>query len=162
MSFRLACELSDHIAGIAPVTATLSEDLAPTCQPEAPVKLLLINGTTDPLVPYDGGMVTLPPDDIPRGQVRSTTNTMQFWADHNQCDPEPVMMELPNTNKRDDTRPQQTTYTNCLKPVQLITIVNGGHTWPGGVQYMPIFVVGRTSRDIDASQVIWDFFAAEP
>ena len=159
MSFRLACELSDRIAGVAPVTATLSEDLISFCQPAHPIKLLLINGTADPLVTYDGGSVTLP-NDVSRGHVQSTADTMRFWAEHNQCDGGPIITDLPNRNRLDRTQANSTQYTNCQQPVQLISIVNGGHTWPGGSQYLPIFLIGRTNRDIDASEVIWDFFAS--
>jgi poly(3-hydroxybutyrate) depolymerase len=34
----------------------------------------------------------------------------------------------------------------------------GGHTWPGGYQYLPEFLIGKTNRDLDASKAIWDFF----
>jgi polyhydroxybutyrate depolymerase len=37
-------------------------------------------------------------------------------------------------------------------------IENGGHTWPGGWQYLPVFLVGKTSRNLDASEIIWAFF----
>ena len=42
--------------------------------------------------------------------------------------------------------------------VALYTIDRGGHSWPGGPQYLPQAVIGRVNRDIDASWVIWDFF----
>ncbi len=160
MSFRLACELADRIAGVAPVTATLAEDIAPDCQPEQPLKVLVINGTLDPLVPYAGGTVRLADDGTPRGEIRSTTATLRFWADHNECASEAVTTDLPNKVLRDQTRAQLTTYTRCREPVQLLTIINGGHTWPGGSQYLPALLIGRTSRDIDASEFIWTFFAA--
>jgi polyhydroxybutyrate depolymerase len=38
------------------------------------------------------------------------------------------------------------------------TIEGGGHTWPGGPQYLPVFLVGKASHNLDATQVIWDFF----
>jgi polyhydroxybutyrate depolymerase len=42
--------------------------------------------------------------------------------------------------------------------VILYTVEGGGHTWPGGWQYLPEKIVGKTSRDTDANEVIWDFF----
>ena len=57
MSYRLACELSGTVRAVAPVTAQLSKDLLPDCKPNQPVGVLMINGTLDPLVPYDGGTV---------------------------------------------------------------------------------------------------------
>jgi len=44
--------------------------------------------------------------------------------------------------------------------VILDTVVGGGHTWPGGIQYAPARMIGRTKRDFDASEAIWEFFQA--
>ncbi|MGQ0569083.1 MAG: hypothetical protein ACT4P5_06055 [Armatimonadota bacterium] len=50
-------------------------------------------------------------------------------------------------------------YGPCAEGTEVIlyAVEGGGHTWPGGWQYLPERVVGRTSRDIDANQVIWSF-----
>jgi polyhydroxybutyrate depolymerase len=50
-------------------------------------------------------------------------------------------------------------YSDCDEGAEVIfyTIIGGGHTWPGGT---PIPVVGKTSRDIDATEAMWDFFQA--
>ena len=40
----------------------------------------------------------------------------------------------------------------------LCEIKGGGHTWPGGPQYLPVSIIGRTCRDFDATERIWDFF----
>jgi polyhydroxybutyrate depolymerase len=42
--------------------------------------------------------------------------------------------------------------------VRLLRVEGGGHTWPGGAQYLPVAWIGATNRDIDASEVIWRFF----
>jgi polyhydroxybutyrate depolymerase len=44
--------------------------------------------------------------------------------------------------------------------VVLYTVTGGGHTWPGGMQYAPPFLIGRTSRDFSASEAVWKFFSA--
>jgi polyhydroxybutyrate depolymerase len=46
--------------------------------------------------------------------------------------------------------------------VILYTIEGGGHNWPGGAQYLPRAIIGRTSRDLDATAVVWQFFADHP
>lgn len=50
-------------------------------------------------------------------------------------------------------------WTGCKAgtEVELCTIVNGDHNWPGGS--LP---VGKVSTDIDASSAIIDFFDAHP
>ncbi len=49
---------------------------------------------------------------------------------------------------------------NCREGVgvTLVKVTNGGHTWPGGNQYLRARRVGPVSRDINASEVILDFF----
>jgi polyhydroxybutyrate depolymerase len=38
------------------------------------------------------------------------------------------------------------------------TITGGGHTWPGGSQYLPKMFIGPVSHNLDACQAIWEFF----
>jgi polyhydroxybutyrate depolymerase len=42
--------------------------------------------------------------------------------------------------------------------VKLAAIEGGGHTWPGGYQYLPERFIGKTSQDVDANALIWNFF----
>ena len=46
--------------------------------------------------------------------------------------------------------------------VAFYIVQGGGHTWPGGFQYLPEAVIGRTSRDLDANRIIWEFFKEHP
>ncbi len=57
MSQRLGCELEDKISAIAVVAATMGRELFARCKPARPVSVLIIHGTEDPLVPYEGGRV---------------------------------------------------------------------------------------------------------
>ncbi len=155
MSYRLACDLSGKIRGIAAVAANLARDLHPNCTPRLPIAVLIMNGTADPLVPYNGGEIM-----GGRGVVLSTEETVAFWRAHNQCTDRPEVQALPNRAPLDRTRVYLTAYQNCAAKVALYRIEGGGHTWAGGLQHLPAALVGRHSRDIDASAVIWAFFAA--
>ena len=42
--------------------------------------------------------------------------------------------------------------------VVVYVIEGGGHTWPGGPQYLPAFLIGKVSHNLDATQAIWGFF----
>jgi polyhydroxybutyrate depolymerase len=45
--------------------------------------------------------------------------------------------------------------------VVFYTILEGGHSWPGG-KPLPKWIVGNTTQSIDATRVMWDFFTAHP
>jgi polyhydroxybutyrate depolymerase len=158
MSQRLGCQLSGEIAGIAPVAATLLVNLAPTCTPSRPMPVLEIQGTADPLVPYGGGHVRgRGPGGYP---ALSAPDTAAHWAGVNGCSPTP-QTQRPPPRVADGTTVRTDTYGRCAgAPVVLYTVVGGGHTWSGGEQYLPVRIVGRTSRQFDTSQTMWQFFNA--
>ena len=163
MSMRLACELSDRIAAIAAVTATVPENIMVDCSPASKVSILIMNGTRDPLVPYNGGMVTFM--GRARGKASSTDATVKLWVRNNNCMSKPSGFEMIDNSKEDGTRVEKRTYKskdNDGVEVVLYTIIGGGHTWPGGMQYAPERWIGKTSREIDATVVIWKFFKAHP
>jgi polyhydroxybutyrate depolymerase len=159
MSLRLACEAADLVAAVAPVTATMPGDLGPRCRPTAPVAVLVINGTADPLVPYAGGHVRAMFGR--RGAIWSTERTISFWAGHNRCATPPDVRALADRDSADGSRVIEVLYARCAGArVRLLRIEGGGHTWPGGAQYLPMAWIGPTNRDIDASETIWRFFKA--
>lgn len=161
MSMRLACQLSDTIRAVAVVTAQLSQDLLPACRPGRPVGMLLINGTDDPIVPYDGGTVEI--FWTKRGEILSTDDTLRFWARHNRCGPTPATVQLPDRQPDDDTRVDRISYSGCAsgRGVQLLRIRGGGHTWPGGAPFLTERLVGKVSNDIVACDEIWNFFRSQ-
>ena len=158
MSYRLACELSKQINGIAVVSAALALDQLVECNADSTVSVLLINGTRDPIMPYEGGEMI--EDEISQGSVLSTQETINFWRGVNSCSEKSSHRDIPNTDLFDETRSEKFTYTNCdgESRIVLISVANGGHTWPGGRQYKGEKIIGKTSRDFDASVEIWRFF----
>ena len=120
----------------------------------------MINGTADPLVPYDGGVVGARTGRN-RGSVLSTAMAVERFARAAQCEPATQTIDEPDVDPNDGTRTRRTSYA-CPAGigVELLTIDGGGHTWPGGAQYLPAAAIGAVSRDFDASERIWDFFSA--
>ena len=148
-SHRLACEVSDRIAAVAPVAGVLGIDL---CSPKRPVPILDFHGTSDPLVPYGGGTPLIPQLGV--GLVfTSVADTMESWRQKNGCS------AFSDTiyQKGDATCVE---WKDCDQGAAtvLCTIDGGGHTWPGGV---PI-PAGKTSTDISATTTMLDFFEAHP
>lgn len=157
MSFRLACELSDQIAGVGIVTATLSEELHAVCNPTHPLVVVVINGTSDPIIPYHGGTVQV--RNLELGDILSTGDTVDFWVEANGCATTPAVDTL-DARPLDGTTVVRDTYADCDAgaAVRLYTVENGGHTWPDGLQYLPRAMIGITSREINAADEIWSVF----
>ena len=156
MAFRLACDLPGTFAAIAPVAGALPGELESHCAAAAPVSVLMFQGTDDPLMPYDGGDLSLR-----RGRVLPAPTTADLFAQVNGCTEAPVVAAQPDT-VTDGTRVRRSTYSGCRdgRDVVLFTIEGGGHTWPGGP---PVGrSVGRVTRDLDATRVMLDFFDRHP
>lgn len=160
MSYRLACEISNKITAIAAVDGGIPVNGLSHCSPGNAVSVLVMNGTKDPLVHWEGGEVTGPFGFKKLGRLLSVKETVEFWVKHDRCTAAPDSTMEPDRDPDDGTRVTKTGYKggDDETEVVLFTVKGGGHTWPGGRQYLPAWIVGRTSRDIDACQVIWEFF----
>jgi polyhydroxybutyrate depolymerase len=159
MAQRLACERADRFSAIASVGATLPERLPSGCRQARAVSALFINGTDDPLIPYVGGVAT--GRSGRSAALLSAPASTARWAELCGCSTPPTEADLVG-GTTDGTRLVRTAYTGGRDgaEVVLVTVAGGGHTWPGGIQYAPARMIGRTSRAIDASRYIWEFFAA--
>jgi polyhydroxybutyrate depolymerase len=153
--------LTQKITAIAAVTASLSEKLRATCKPSANISVLIMNGTEDPLVPWDGGDIHIWWRTF--GRVLSTRDTLRFWVERNRCSPSTALVEAWDENEEDGTRVRREVYGECKDDVEVVlyTIEGGGHTWPGGYQYLPEWIIGKTSLELNANETIWRFFKAK-
>lgn len=156
MSYRLACEAADVFAAVAPVAANLSVDLASRCKPARAIALAIINGTEDPLIPWDGGPVKILWST--RGEVISADATMTEWMRLDHC--ADAHDNAPLDAVKDDGTRVVEHFARCTDTteVRLYEVRGGGHTWPGGEAYLGQWLVGRVSREIDANALIWRFF----
>ena len=146
MALALSCRLSHRIAAVGTVSAAQDQRPWSWCADSRPAPLINFHGTAD-LVPYNGGRVWASPRPFP-----SVSTWTANWARRNRCAPNPIGSVM----AADVTRLE---YTNCANDaaVVLYSIRGGGHTWPGG-KPMPEWMVGRTSRNIDATSQMWAFF----
>lgn len=158
MSARFACERADLVAAIGVVVSTLGPDVLARCAPSRPMSVIAFNGTADPLVPYQGGVVRLGRQE--RGRAASFSDTMKMWA--RGCTAQPPVT-LPDVDHDDDSTVRLERHT-CPTgaSVDAYTIEGGGHTWPGGRQYLPKRMIGPVNRDIDATALMWRFFVEHP
>lgn len=157
MSYRLAAENPDVFAAVAGVAAQVSTVLKEKYPPEGPVAVMMVLGDEDPLVPYDGGEVQI--FGIKRGEVLSADESVALWTETNGCSETAETTYYNDIDGDDGSVVRRDEYVSDIgADVVLLTVEGGGHTWPGGRQYLPVKVVGETNRDISASDVIWEFF----
>jgi len=144
MSFELACMLSNRIAAVASVTGTMAENRLAVCNPEFARPMMQIHGTQDATVPYNGN-----------AEFASIPDVVNFWVETNNCNPTPVITDIPNIDPGDGTTTEHYLYEDGINgnTVEHYKVTNGGHTWPGA-----FIAIGATSNDFNASVEIWRFF----
>jgi len=152
----LAAKLSDRIAAVAPVAGGMAERLATDFKPSSPVSVFIIQGMNDPLVPYQGGPLV----GGRRGTIVDTDQAAQLWATHNACQSQPKLGELPDEALRDGCQVKWAKWTGGQNgsEVWLYRVEGGGHTWPGGPQFLPADKVGAVCYDFKATEAVWAFF----
>lgn len=155
MALRMGCNIADRVAAIATVAAEMPRTL--NCIPSRPVPALLINGTDDPIVHYDGGRYK---DGML--QLLSAEDSAKEWARLNHCSGKPSESKLPSL-QRGGKETKVYLYNDCQENAQvaLYGVKGGGHTWPGGEQYLPEKEVGKTSDALNANETIWSFLVTK-
>ncbi|HEY2061524.1 MAG TPA: dienelactone hydrolase family protein [Amycolatopsis sp.] len=152
---RLIHEVPEALAGAAILSATQSvpENFAPDSPRQQPLPVLLVHGTQDPIVPYDGGMAKMYRF-RPRGLGLSAPDTAAYYARRNGITAAPVVTPASPPSQVDRTEYRQPGH----QPVTLCTVREGGHTIPGPKTARPRFLLGRTDTTFDTAGAINDFF----
>ena len=154
MCHRLAAELSDRIAAVAPVAGTLA--LAEV-RPGRPVSVMHFHGTADHVVPWNGPKRLLPPT------IRyvGVDDTIKKWVEADGCPPDPKVVAIPDT-AGDGTTAKRITYGPGKNgaEVVLVEIEGTGHTWPG--MPPPVTFLGKSTKNVSANDMMWEFFRKHP
>jgi len=142
-TYELACSLNNRIAAAGAVARTMQGETFNNCAPQHPTGVLTILGTADGISDYNG---------ITFNGIQyymSAAETHEYWATANNCDANPTMSTVPNTNTSDGSTVERYSWKDAsgCTYVEHLKVINGGHDWPG--------VFGN--MDIDASQEIWSF-----
>ena len=165
LTSMLACRLANRFAAVAPVAG--ATDFT-SCTPSAVVPMLTIHGTADPILLFNGGVGDLVKV-LSGGKAASTapaTTTIPTdvngpgypanvaaWAKRNGCEPTPTDTEV--------TEAVTLRTYDCPRgaDVEMYIVAGGGHAWPGSEFSRSIeSIVGLTTFDIDATDVVWKFF----
>jgi polyhydroxybutyrate depolymerase len=168
LSYRLACEMADTFAAVAPVAGAVQVP----CHPSRPVPILAFHGTGDNIVPFNGGadgiyhVLHFPP----------VAYSIDLWRELDSCPGASAQDDASAHPMANDSTPdggpnpalfagsteifhQGTAscheWSGCAdhSEVEFCTVVGGAHAWPGAPGATP---------DIDASSVILDFFDKHP
>ncbi len=151
MSYRIADELSDRIAAIAPVAGPMGKV---GCRPRQPVSVIHFHGTDDQFAPLKGGVGQR---SLSRTNFRSVQDSIDDWVKANGCNLKGRGQKLPNQTD-DGMTVTQTTYGKGKKGAEVVLVVvhGGGHTWPGRVPKLNF--LGPATLDISANEMMWRFF----
>jgi polyhydroxybutyrate depolymerase len=156
-AIRLAQEIPNRITAFAAIVA--SNAVNSQCpNSSTKVSALFMNGTDDPILPYEGGQMA-----SNRGEVISTENSVMYWVQRNQASTSPEISNLPNINSNDNSTVSKYLYKNGGNNTEVVLykIEEGGHTEPSITQrYSPLFLlaVGNQNGDIEMATEVWNFF----
>jgi polyhydroxybutyrate depolymerase len=143
MAYKLALTMPQKFRAITAIIANLPDSTNMDCsEARVPVPVMIVNGTADPVNPYNGGEVVIPNTVL--GTVRSTENTFHYWATLDGYKGDPVKTLLPDTDPNDGKTIERYTYLAKGKPeVVLLKVIGGKHDYP---------------NDIDVHLEAWAFF----
>ncbi|MBR0856122.1 extracellular catalytic domain type 1 short-chain-length polyhydroxyalkanoate depolymerase [Bradyrhizobium liaoningense] len=166
MAMTLACARADLFAAAASVVMNLTDEAAVTCHPSRPLPMLIMNGTADPLVPYEGGRGS---SYFAADGFWSTDETLAFWRKLNGCETDDASIaELPDRAPADQSTVTRIS-SHCPKghDVVLYRINHGGHRMPGFAPdarfpKVATSLLGPRNGDIDGAETIWTFFSQFP
>ena len=166
MTIRLICERADLFTAAATVIINHTEESAAACHPSRPIPMLMMNGTADPLIPFEGG----------KGASRfavdgfwSAMQTLAFWRRVNGCEPgDGTVTDLDDRDREDESKVTRIE-SRCppARDVVLYRVNGGGHRMPGtfpDARFPRIAstLLGPQNHDIDGAETIWAFFTKFP
>ncbi|HTL71562.1 MAG TPA: PHB depolymerase family esterase [Candidatus Eisenbacteria bacterium] len=152
LCYRLACELSDRFAAVAPVAGAMDTD---DPRPSEPVSLIIFHGTEDKHIRYDGGE----PDrqfDRQKRVDKPVSYAVNFWVKYDGCNPVPADSRTQNVAR--------TTYSGGRNgtEVTLYALQGFGHAWPGDEGELRGGGAESPAQEISATDLIWEFFDTHP
>ena len=161
-SFRLACERSEIFSSVIPVAANMGLEKSRKCSPKKAISILNIMGDEDPLIPFSGGDIKGPLGLKKLGKVLSSKDTFEFWKKQLSCTDQ--ASSILNKEFKDGTSIEEIKALKCKNNIQFSQIIvhGGGHTWPGGRAYLTERLVGKTTKNYNASLNLLDFCINNP
>ena len=151
-SYYVAMNLPGTFAGIATVGGQMTLNMFEPYMDfdldvGSPLPMIEIHGTDDPIVAYDGMS----------GVTGSVDDTIDYWKDANNISTGPVETVF-DGYPEDPTIVTRYVYSGGTNGTEVILykVQGGGHTWPGGLQYLDPFFIGYVTTHINGTEHIWN------
>jgi len=152
MAQRLAMTHPSRWAAVATVAGCNQHAASLEEIPPAPMPLLHIHGTEDPIWPYAGG------DFAQAGLMVSVEESLKIWRQANSANEKTELQFKSGDGGECPVLHTQYRGSSERSDIDHYKVVGGGHAWPGGHKYLPQPVIGVTPYNFRANEVIWDFF----
>ncbi|MBC6365837.1 PHB depolymerase family esterase [Algoriphagus sp. AK58] len=146
---RLASELPDTFAAIASISGPLPDSVQFFHKQANPISVMQVHGTEDRVVNFDGKP----------NAYASAQDTFHFWLKNNGLNPTGAISQVFDKHQEDSTSLEWIQVKGKVVSVHLLSITGGGHTWPGADPFNIGFPLGKTSKELDMNEVLWDFFS---
>jgi polyhydroxybutyrate depolymerase len=149
MCYRLAAELCDRIAAIAPVAGTIAIEES---KPKRPMPVIHFHGSKDNIVPFEM-MKGKSPSFM---KLKGVKDSIQTWVKLNGCDENPKNDVV--SKEGEEMKVSRKTYGNGKDGAEVVLVIieEGGHTWPG--EKPPVGFIGKSAKNISANDLMWEFF----
>lgn len=146
MSYRLACEMPDVFAAIAPVAGGM---VAEVCDPSEPINIIHFHSYADENIPYDGGLG----DGISSHYNLPLDSIREYWSRKNGCQ---------EYIRYKHSGYEEFQHNLCSDSVAIRYYIteDGGHSWPGGTA--PTKKADAPSQTLNANDMMWAFFMEHP
>jgi polyhydroxybutyrate depolymerase len=147
MASRLACDMSESFAAIAPVAGLRFPE---KCSPKRAVPIITFHGKLDNINHYQWR------EDSPKYWREGVESALTSWVGFNRCDTGAQLTRLSDALIKLD-------YSNCEGDVRVVFYrsEDSGHTWPGspGAALFEQYGLGKAEMSISATERIWGFFS---
>jgi polyhydroxybutyrate depolymerase len=163
MTLAFAAQASDDVAAIATSSANLPETPLPgacTEGPSGPIPALMVHGSADTVMPFDGGCVANIGGGCARGRVLGAEATRDAYLRLNGLPDAWTQTETVEVDTTDPGTAERFVYEGSA-PVEWWRRNGAGHASPSQVAIEePTALTGAQNHDVEFAEIAWAFFAS--
>jgi polyhydroxybutyrate depolymerase len=159
MALHVSDTLAKMFRGMALVSSSITTKRAAYFGARIGLPVLLMNGTADPVIPYEGGNAQN--TDLNKNySYLHSDSLLQMFLKVNECNNEPIEAEIPDKDKEDGASALSFTWKSTINntEIMLVKVNGGGQGIPGCGQYQAKRYIGSVCNDFNGSRMAWEFF----